>query len=138
MIFIDTGGWYALSDPQDQCHGSSVEFFRELARGKLGRALTSDYILDETLTLVRMRLGLGAVADLFGVLERSKFIQLVRVADRDFQESLQLMLQHEDKRWSFTDCTSFVLMRELGVQIAMSFDSNFREAGFECLPNPID
>ena len=60
-------------------------------------------------------------------------MQVVRVSDRDFEQAVELMLAHDDKRWSLTDCTSFVLMRELEVANAFTFDRNFTEAGFSGL-----
>lgn len=50
------------------------------------------------------------------------------------EAGLSLMLSHEDKRWSLTDCTSFVLMREAKIERAFTLDHNFAEAGFEVLP----
>jgi uncharacterized protein len=44
------------------------------------------------------------------------------------------MLSHDDPRWSFTDCVSFVTMRRAGVTRAFTLDHNFAEAGFEILP----
>ncbi len=45
-----------------------------------------------------------------------------------------MLLSHADQRWSFTDCTSFVIMREAGATRAFTLDHNFREAGFEIPP----
>ncbi|MDE0366510.1 MAG: hypothetical protein OXP09_13150 [Gammaproteobacteria bacterium] len=39
-----------------------------------------------------------------------------------------------DKAFSFTDCTSFVVMDELGFRKALITDRRFRQAGFEMLP----
>jgi predicted nucleic acid-binding protein len=44
------------------------------------------------------------------------------------------MEERSDKRWSFTDCTSFVAMRSLSVDSAFTFDANFQQAGFKMLP----
>ena len=61
-------------------------------------------------------------------------VTLVQV-DRDhLQKALELFEAHPDKRWSFTDCTSFVAMRDLGITRAFAFDRNFEQAGFERLP----
>jgi len=43
-------------------------------------------------------------------------------------------VRSQDKRWSFTDCTSFVLMQNLGIRKALTFDANFRQAGFATFP----
>jgi predicted nucleic acid-binding protein len=134
MILVDTGAWYALTDPQERHHGHAVALFGRLNKGEHGRMVTSDYILDETYTLLRMRLGTEPVKRLRGLLGQSSSIQMVRVSDTDFERSLDLMIAHEDKRWSLTDCTSFVLMRELEIGDAFTFDHNFTEAGFRVVP----
>lgn len=135
MILIDTGAWYALTDPRERHHGHAVEFFGRLTKGEHGRMLTSDYILDETYTLIRMRLGIEPVKRLRGLLRESSSIQVVRVSDNDFERSVDLMIAHEDKRWSLTDCTSFVLMQELEIGDAFTFDHNYAEAGVRVLPS---
>jgi uncharacterized protein len=134
MILIDTGAWYALSDPRERHHGHAAALFRRLTKGEHGRMVTSDYILDETYTILRMRLGIETVKRLRDLLGQSPSIQLVRVSDNDFERSLDLMISHGDKHWSLTDCTSFVLMQELEIGDAFSFDHNFTEAGFRLLP----
>lgn len=134
MILVDSGAWYALSDPQERHHTHATGMFTRLTKGEFGRILTSDYVLDETYTLLRMRLGIGAVTKLRDLLQRSSSLQVLRVSDRDFDHAVDLMLAHGDKRWSLTDCTSFVLMRELEVANAFTFDHNFSEAGFRVLP----
>jgi len=134
MILIDTGAWYALTDPQERHHGRAVGVFGRSTKEEHGRMVTSDYILDETYTLIRMRLGIEPVRRLRGLLRQSSSIQVVRVSDTDFERSVDMMLAHEDKRWSLTDCTSFVLMQELEIGDAFTFDHNFAEAGFRVIP----
>jgi uncharacterized protein len=136
MILVDTGAWYALADPQERHHGHAVAQFGRLTKGEHGRMVTSDYILDETYTLLRMRLGIEPVVRLRGLLDQSSSIQLLRVSDDDFERSVDLMIAHEDKRWSLTDCASFVLMQQLEIQDAFTFDHNFAEAGFRVVPGP--
>jgi len=134
MILVDTGAWYALADGRERHHARAAGLFARLTQGEFGRILSTDYVLDETYTLVRMRLGIRAVRALRDLLNRSTSMQVVRVSDRDFEQAVELMLAHDDKRWSLTDCTSFVLMRELEVANAFTFDRNFTEAGFRALP----
>jgi predicted nucleic acid-binding protein len=134
MILVDTGAWYALTDPQDRHHGHAAATLGRLTKGEHGRMVTSDYILDETYTLLRMRLGIEPVKRLHGLLGQSSSLQVVRVSDNGFERSVDLMIAHEDKRWSLTDCTSFVLMRELEIGVAFTFDRNFAEAGFRVVP----
>jgi predicted nucleic acid-binding protein len=134
MILVDSGAWYALSDNQERHHIAAVALFGRLMKGEFGGILTSDFILDETYTLLRMRLGLSAVRALRDLQAKSSSLQVLRVSDHDFGRALDLMLAHEDKRWSFTDCTSFTLMKDLELVNAFTFDRNFVEAGFRMLP----
>jgi predicted nucleic acid-binding protein len=55
---------------------------------------------------------------------------LVRVSDLDFDGALQLYEKFHDKTWSFTDCTSYVVMQRLAIRFAFSFDHHYRQFGF--------
>ena len=50
-----------------------------------------------------------------------------------FAETQSQFLKYRDRKWSFTDCFSFVLMRELRLREALTKDEHFREAGFTAL-----
>ncbi|WP_233258721.1 PIN domain-containing protein [[Phormidium] sp. ETS-05] len=39
-----------------------------------------------------------------------------------------------DKQWSFTDCTSYVVMQEQGITDVFTFDRHFSQMGFSRLP----
>lgn len=47
-----------------------------------------------------------------------------------------LFSKHADKEWSFTDCVSFITMRELRVRVAFATDRHFSQAGFVPLLKP--
>jgi len=83
---------------------------------------------------VRTHLGIGLVQRLRKLLTASKNLQVIRVYERDFEHALDLMVAQGDKRWSMTHRTSFVVMWELEVGNAFTFDRNFAEAGFRTLP----
>lgn len=134
MIFVDTSAWYALLSEKDVHRPDAEQFFADIARGRFGAPITTDYVLDETFTLLRLRWGMAPVRRFVELLRASPTVRRVRVSDTTFEASLNLMLAHADKRWSFTDCTSFVTMREAGVTRAFTLDHNFLEAGFGVLP----
>ena len=134
MIFIDTSAWFALLYEKAAERPEAMATFVEIEKGRYGAPVTTDYVLDETFTLLRQRVGLTPVARLSALLRESPSIRRVRVGEAVFEESLKLMLSHADKKWSFTDCTSFVTMRETHIPRAFTWDQNFDEAGFETLP----
>ena len=54
-IFIDTWGWLTLRDRRETRHRDVDHFYRELRRRR-DSVYTSDYVLDETITLLFRRL----------------------------------------------------------------------------------
>ncbi|MDE1822150.1 MAG: type II toxin-antitoxin system VapC family toxin [Euryarchaeota archaeon] len=135
MIFCDTSAWVALADPREQWHRELLRFSRRILAGEFGRVLTTDYVLDETYTLLRMKVGLDAVHRLREQLRTSRNYEVVKVSDDHFERALDLMLAHQDRRWSLTDCTSFLVMRDLGISDALTLDRNFAQAGLNGLPH---
>jgi len=81
-----------------------------------------------------METDVESAARLVESLISSSSITTVWIDPGHFESALKLFVERKDKRWSFTDCTSFVVMRELGIPRAFSFDQNFQEAGFTRLP----
>ena len=129
-IFVDTGGWYAAIARRDRDHESAKQF---LASNHLP-LLTSDYVLDETVTLLQSRLGHSYAVKFLYALQASERIELVHICAKHLAETISLFRSRPDKGWSFTDCSSFVLMREHGIQCAFAFDDHFRQAGFQLRP----
>lgn len=132
-FFYDTWAFVALADKRDPHHGLAVEADRLLeARGYVGA--TSDYVLDETLTLLNAAGGAStAIAFAEGIAARAEAQELlVSMVDRERQaQALELFkkLAPSDRRLSFTDCTSFAVMQELECQLAFTADRHFHRAG---------
>jgi uncharacterized protein len=55
--------------------------------------------------------------------------RIVRIDEADFAAAWTIFQQFQDKQWSFTDCTSRVVMDRLAIQRAMAFDDHFRQFG---------
>src|SRR2546430_8147068 len=99
------------------------------------RLVFSDYVFDETVTALVARAKRHELASAAGhAMLESKNLRLVRVDSPAFAAAWKLFVRRSDKRWSFTDCTSFVLMENLGIRKALTFDANFRQAGFATFP----
>jgi uncharacterized protein len=134
MIFIDTSAWYAIEVEDDINHETALDFLSKIATGKHGISITTDYIIDETLTLLRSRRDLASALPFVDKVMKSKSIRVFWITEDLFGKALNLFRKPENKGWSFTDCTSFALMQELDVLEAFSFDNHFREAGLQMLP----
>jgi predicted nucleic acid-binding protein len=101
-VFMDTGGWMACADRADPAHASC----RAARDGALesGRTLiTTDFVIDETLTLIRFRLGLRAADAWWQQIEGSARLRWERVESDRFERARQLFIQYRDKDLSFTD-----------------------------------
>ncbi len=134
MIFIDTSAWYAVEVEDDVNHEAACKFLSNIASGKHGVSITTDYVLDEALTLLRVRRDLASATAFIDKIRRSKSVRVFWIDEGLFEKALAIFQKSKDKSWSFTDCTSFALMRELSVGEAFTFDGHFREAGLLALP----
>lgn len=122
--FIDTGAWYALKNKNDPHHEQVLRFFQNSA-GKV-LCLTSDYVIDEAITLTRVRLkSHEAAAALARELLSGKAAKIIFTAPDYLPRALEIFQQYQDKDFSFTDCTSFAIMEKLGIRDALAFDSHF-------------
>ena len=132
-LFVDTAGWMALSDEADPRHQHSRTARDEwLRRGSV--LVTTDYIIDETLTLLRMRLSLKAAAQWWEQVGASPRVRWELIDAARSEKARQWFFRWEDKDFSFTDCTSFVVMKELRLNRALTTDRHFEQAGFQLVP----
>ncbi len=134
MIFLDTSAWYAIEVEDDVNHEAACKFLSKIASGKHGISVTTDYILDETLTLLRSRRSLSSASSFIDKIKKSKSVRVFWVEEDLFEKALDMFKRSDHKSWSFTDCTSFALMKDLLIPNAFTFDRHFKEASFQILP----
>ncbi len=134
MIFVDSSAWVALADRHDRHHAAAADFYGRVSRGEFGQPITTNYVIQETLTLVARRLGPSRAATLATSMTQSRQLITFWIERVHHDGAIALMAQHDDKDWSVTDCTSFVVMRALGADTAFAFDADFAQAGFVVLP----
>ena len=132
-MFVDTAAWVAAADAADAA-GSALRKAcgQWLADG--GVLTTTDYVIDETLTTVRFHLGLDAAEAWWLTIEGSARLRMESIDEARRERALSLFFRYRDKRFSSTDCCSFVLMQELPIRRALTLDHHFRQAGFEVVP----
>ncbi|HYV97293.1 MAG TPA: PIN domain-containing protein [Gemmatimonadaceae bacterium] len=128
-VFVDTAGFLALWDASDEHHRAAVRIKNDLVTA--GRSfLTSDYVVDESATLLLMRHSHRAAADFLETIEKTSAVRIEWISPDRFRAAASLFRRHHDKTWSFTDCVSFVTMRELQLRDALTTDRHFTQAGF--------
>ena len=133
FLFVDTAGWMACADAADP-HHQAARTTRDQWLEREGQLVTSDYVIDETLTLLRLRLGLEAAENWWHSIAASKRVQRELIDEERAERARGIFFRYRDKDFSFTDCTSFALMREMRLRQALTTDAHFRQAGFQMLP----
>lgn len=132
-VFVDSGYLIALDAEDDQHHATATRHWPGFRRTGMPMVTTS-LVVDEVITWFSTR-GLHTKAVEIGRrLMRSPSIELVHADDEMFNAAFEYLARRSDKRYSFTDCVSFVLMSRLGIQEALAFDGHFAQAGFVRLP----
>jgi predicted nucleic acid-binding protein len=131
-LFVDTWGWLVLANDRDPAF-SSVSRIRAKAAGAPGAWVTTDYVLDETMTrLFAMAPFAEARRFVEGIFKASRegLLDIEHMTPERFSEAWRLRLRYKDKpRISFTDLTSFVVMRELGLTEVLTGDAHFEQVG---------
>jgi predicted nucleic acid-binding protein len=131
-LFVDTWGWLVLANDRDPAFGS-VSQIRSAAAGRLGTWVTTDYVLDETMTRLFAATPFAKARRFTeGIFEASSegLLDIEQVTPERFRNAWILRLRYRDKpRISFTDLASFVVMRELGLTRVLTGDAHFEQVG---------
>ena len=131
-LFIDTWGWLTLRDRKESRHQELKDFYSRF-RAQKGLIYTSDYVLDETITLLFRRLPFetanGSLAKIDQAIMEG-YLQVEWVTPERFEKAKALRLKYQDKpKISFTDLSSMVVMKELGVKNIVTEDEHFEYVG---------
>jgi len=132
-VFVDTAGWVMLADGADPGHREACSF-RDGWLAEAGVLVSTNYVVDETLTLIRVRLGLDAAEQWWAQIDASTRVLWELIDPERAEKARGWFFRWRDKDFSFTDCTSFVVMRELKIRKALTNDRHFVQAGFETVP----
>lgn len=134
-VFIDSSAFIAVHDYKDSYHRQAKETTSLILATRVS-TITTNFIIDETLTHLLIYAGFKEAAH-FGrrFFEDEHEIEFMRIDKEQELEAWQVFQKYNrDKKWSFTDCTSFVVMRDMGIKAVFTFDRrDFRQMGFKVL-----
>jgi len=125
-IFIDTNVFVALRNADDELHQRSRELMRRALKAEFGAIYTSDYIIDEAITVALIRTGRVNLAIDIGkyIIESPRIIKLWTTKEV-FEAAWQKFKTLKDKNLSFTDCTTLAHIEKNRIKQILSFDSGF-------------
>lgn len=119
----------ALVNSRDQYHQKALEL-SEVYEGH--PLLVTDGILLEIGNALARNFKAQSIEIINGF-QASDEIDIVTITPALFQQGFALYKSHTDKTWGLVDCISFAVMREAGVESALTFDQHFVQAGFRAL-----
>jgi predicted nucleic acid-binding protein len=131
-VFVDTWAWYALADTRDRDHRPA-----QLANDQLldqgYTFVTTNFVLDESITLIRYHIHHAAAVHFWHTLQQladTGLVEIVRVSESHEVAAWAIFEQYDDQALSYTDCTSFAVMKDLGLTHVFSADHHFAILGF--------
>jgi predicted nucleic acid-binding protein len=136
LVFFDTSALKAYYDSGDAFHAKARGFMERVARREVAISsfITTDYVLDEAITVVRFAHSHEKAAEFGRASLSSRLLKVEYTDEETFKEAFELFRKYSDKQWSFTDCVSFTTMKRLSATKAFAFDEHFRQARFETFP----
>jgi hypothetical protein len=129
-VFFDTWGWVAIAHKEDNRHADAVPFYKSYLLKK-GIPITTDYVLAETVTLLRAKThGVGVFVDALLSAAKDGKIIIERINEARWEKAWILSKKYQDKPdISFVDFTSFVVMKEAGISEALTADKHYEDVG---------
>jgi uncharacterized protein len=130
-IFIDTSGFKALIDDKDQYHEEVGDIWEKFRSDTHANLVTSNYVLDESYTLLRQRLGFIKAKRLRKLLSENAEIFYVARVTVDDELNAWEWFKRDWKNLSFTDCVTFAMLKRLDIKRVVAFDEHVSWAGFK-------
>jgi len=131
-VFLDTSGLVALFLKSDTNHAEVKYIWNQLRKSGC-RLFTSEYVLDELLTLLLTKSSHHFACEVGQGLLNTSLMSLIYIQDEQVSAIFNKFNKYDDKQFSFTDVSSFYLMELEGIDKAVAFDEHFSQAGFTLL-----
>jgi len=125
-IFIDTGAFIALTDADDENHKAAKMYYKNTIEKGI-RFLTTNYVVCETMNYLRAKISHSVAIIFWENLTKSNLIEMVHITPSIENEAFNIFKQYADKDFSFTDCTSFSVMKSLKLNKSFAFDKHFEQ-----------
>ena len=127
MIFADSSFLIAGSIEGDRNHAAAVQLYEKVAGHRI---VITNHVRGETWTWLRSRTWHQRAVEFLDGIEHVGHVQVAQVPEQLENEALHWLRQHDERKYSFVDATSFAYMRAKGITEALAFDGDFAAAGF--------
>lgn len=128
---MDTSAFYAIVDKDDENHKAASDSINKLVN-EATELYTSNFVLSETYTLLRSNVGHSKTVEF---IKKARYsFKVIHITEDIEERAVQIFIKYSDKDFSFVDCTSFVIMEDLDLEKAFTFDKHFKQYGLSPLP----
>lgn len=125
-IFVDTGAFIALTASDDDNHKEARAFYKNAVE-KATRFVTTNLVACETMNYLRARISHHVSVIFMENLKKSSLFEIITITPSIEEAAFNIFRQYTDKDFSFTDCTSFSIMKSLKLTKAFAFDRHFEQ-----------
>ncbi|HEY9859574.1 MAG TPA: PIN domain-containing protein [Candidatus Obscuribacterales bacterium] len=125
-LFVDTSGWASLFINTQPHHRQAEHYFRQALQHHQG-LITTNYILTELVALLHspLRIPRFRIFDVVDGIKAATYVQVIYIDKAIDSAAWGLCKSRADKNWSLVDCSSFIVMQQLGLQEALTTDHHF-------------
>jgi predicted nucleic acid-binding protein len=131
-IFLDAAYAIALSSPKDQYH-ERAKIIAEQLEADGTQMITTRAVMLEIGNALSKQLYREAAIELLDSLEEDPNVEIIPLTENLYKRGFKLFQERNDKDWGITDCISFIVMKDRGINDALTTDIHFRQAGFNAL-----
>lgn len=128
-VFADTSFYLALLMRRDRRHKVAVGAFESMD----AQIVTTEYVVLELGALLSPRAARSLFIDWVETCSADDTLHIIPASSGLLSRGIELFRARPDKDWSLTDCISFVIMTERGIDSALTADHHFVQAGFKAL-----
>jgi len=129
-VLVDTSAIAAVLNKTDDHHQHARETLKA-TRDRDDRLFVTSFLVAETYGLLNVRLGAHHARTWL----RENTMPVERVTPEDEERAEEILLEHDDKSYSYVDATSFAVMERLGVEVAFEFDEDSQKFGWRSFTN---
>lgn len=134
-VFVDTSFLVGLALKDDELHEGATAWNRRASRQRV----TTEYVLVEVGDTLSPEHTRPIAAEIIRGLRSSLRVKVIPSSEALLLKGLALFESRRDKNWGLTDCISFAVMNDLGLEDALTSDRHFEQAGFRALLRmPVD
>ncbi len=133
-VFVNTSGWLALYNSNDPNHEAARQLWDDL-RGQPLRFVTTDYVLDQVYTALKVFGSLHAAQAFHQLVTNSALIRLFMTDSVIFDRAWKVFVDDENPRWTYTDCVNYSVVQYMGLSEVFTFDPDFTAPGMITIPS---